>query len=442
MEEVIEKSIECPSCKVTITYNPNYAEWCQECEWNLKFEDKIKSKSKFEEFYLKISKIQSKYLFEKVINEDLFNLKISKLRIIAYIASFFIIILNFSFLIIGIYLLFLNWGGISNYLLSFVFLAIFWLSKPSLRKIPKDDFLSKDNFPELYNLVNQVCNELKTTNVEGIILNEDFNASISEYGFSRKKVLRIGLPLWNVLNEEEKLDLLGHEISHCTNKDPSRRIVIGTAIDILIDTGHAIYPDKLLSNDISSDTWGYIPMELGKYVAIPINLLLRLISHILYFFARSLCQMIWVDSQRAEYLADLNATKIMGKKSAISGMEKSFLYEIIDFELSKLALKNNKELENIDFFTILNDKVSNLPFHETERLKRLSKFENHRLDATHPPTIYRIKMLEKKGFETGNFNKEKVDFEKIKEEISKIEHNIKYKLIDIYKSRLFIRYSY
>ncbi|MEK7066245.1 MAG: M48 family metallopeptidase, partial [Patescibacteria group bacterium] len=187
---------------------------------------------------------------------DLFNLKISKLRIIAYIASFFIIILNFSFLIIGIYLLFLNWGGISNYLLSFVFLAIFWLSKPSLRKIPKDDFLSKDNFPELYNLVNQVCNELKTTNVEGIILNEDFNASISEYGFSRKKVLRIGLPLWNVLNEEEKLDLLGHEISHCTNKDPSRRIVIGTAIDILIDTGHAIYPDKLLSNDISSDTWG------------------------------------------------------------------------------------------------------------------------------------------------------------------------------------------
>lgn len=41
MEEVIEKSIECPSCKVTITYNPNYAEWCQECEWNLKFEDKI-----------------------------------------------------------------------------------------------------------------------------------------------------------------------------------------------------------------------------------------------------------------------------------------------------------------------------------------------------------------------------------------------------------------
>ena len=36
MEEVIEKSIKCPVCKITITYNPNYVEWCQECEWNLK----------------------------------------------------------------------------------------------------------------------------------------------------------------------------------------------------------------------------------------------------------------------------------------------------------------------------------------------------------------------------------------------------------------------
>lgn len=77
-------------------------------------------------------------------------------------------------------------------------------------------------------------------------------------------------------------------------------------------------------------------------------------------------------------------------------MEKLSLYETIDSELHRLSLKNRKELDNINIFEKLNYKVNNLPAQEKERLKRLLNLQEHRLDATHPPTSYRIKMLEKK----------------------------------------------
>lgn len=429
-------STECPECKEPILTDPNYVVWCQKCNWNLKYEDKVKIKTKWDEFYLKISKIQSEKLFQTLLKEDLFNLKTSKLRVFAYLISIGIILANLSLLVLGIYFLFIHWGGISNYLLSFILLALFWLSKPKLRKNISDKFINKSEFPELYNLVNAVCDELKTSHVESIILDQEFNASITEYGFSKKKVLTIGIPLWNVLNEDEKLDLLGHEIGHCINGDPARRIVISTAIEILIDTGYAIYPNKLVPDNIS-EGWGYFLMELAKYVVVPLNLLLRGVAHILWFFAYFLCQLIWFDSQRAEYLADLVATKISGKKSAIGSMEKLALAEVIDFEVAQLALKNRKELDTINVFDELNKKVSNLPDHENERLKRLLHFQEHRLDATHPPTGYRIKMLEEKGLDLGDFDKSKIAFDKIKSEICKIEAEIQYKLIDSYKSRLY-----
>lgn len=436
MQEFKQKTTKCPECEETILTELNYVVWCQKCNWNLKYEDKTKVKTKWDEFYLKISKIESKNLFDIVLKEDLFNLKTSKLSLVAYLISVIIILVNLSLLGFGIYFLFVHWGGISNYLLAFVLLALFWLSKPKLRKNISDNFINKSKFPELYNLVNTVCDELKTSHVSGIILNEEFNASITEYGFSKKKVLTIGVPLWNVLDEDEKLYLLGHEIGHCVNGDPARGIVLYTAIKILIDTGSAIYPDKLVPKNLSLG-FAYILMELGKYAVIPLNLLLRGLSHTLWFFADFLCHLIWFDSQRAEYLADLVATKINGKKSAICGMEKLALSEVIDFEVSQLALKNRKELDTINVFEELNKKVSKLPDHENKRLKRLLYFEEHRLDATHPPTGYRIKMLEAKGLDLGNFDKSKIAFDKIKNEICKIETEIQYQLIDSYKSRLY-----
>lgn len=77
-----------------------------------------------------------------------------------------------------------------------------------------------------------------------------------------------------MLNKKEKLDLLGHEISHCVNGDPSRGLVVGTAINILISTGSAIYPYFLVPKNTSYG-WAYIVLEIAKYLVVPLNLLLR-----------------------------------------------------------------------------------------------------------------------------------------------------------------------
>ena len=143
---------------------------------------------------------------------------------------------------------------------------------------------------------------------------------------------------------------------------------------------------------------------------------------------------MWIDSQRAEYLADLSGTRISGNESAISLMNKLAFSDIFYFELQKLAIKPRKEIILLDLFEILKTKVDNLPKHENERLKRLQDFEEHRLDSTHPPTHFRKILLKDKGNENReNFNNE-INFEKIDEELKFYKSKLQEKLVDLYKS--------
>lgn len=428
----------CPDCKNEILTDHQYHVWCQNCNWNLKFEDNLIPKTKLDEFYKKLSDKHSKFLFERIKNNEIdISLKIKPMRFLAYTISIIIILINFSLLLVGLYLLF-GWHNNVEILIGLMLLGLFWLSKPTIDKLPKDDFAEKKQFEELYKLVNLVCKKLNTSEVEGIIINEEFNAGITEFGISRKKVLWIGLPFWTILNNEEKVALLAHEISHCTNNDPNRSIITSKGIYILIDTANAIYPEHLIPRVYSIDNGlTELLLEISKFLVVPINLLLRTFAHILWKGAELLFSIVWLDSQRAEYLADLSGTKISGKNSAIDLMHKLSNSRILDFEIQKLSVKTKKEIDKLDLFEILKNKVDILPEHEKERLKRLQEFEEHRLDSTHPPTHFRKLMLEAKGYENIENFDNIIDFEKIEQELKYFRPKIQNKLIDEYKSYLY-----
>src|SRR5690349_6474560 len=82
--------------------------------------------------------------------------------------------------------------------------------RPRFGRLPKyATVLTRDEAPALYALVDRVAEAAGAPVPHVICLDEDrFNASSGAYGLRRRRVLRLGLPLWQVLAPEQRVALL------------------------------------------------------------------------------------------------------------------------------------------------------------------------------------------------------------------------------------------
>jgi Zn-dependent protease with chaperone function len=101
------------------------------------------------------------------------------------------------------------------------------------------------------------------------------------------------------------------------------------------------------------------------------------------------------DMQRAEYLADALAARVAGTDAEISSDEKLLLAPLVLAAVSRVA--HALPGERVDAFDELAAAVARVPERERERLRRVARLEETRLDATHPPTAKRIELLERRG---------------------------------------------
>ncbi|RPI74688.1 MAG: hypothetical protein EHM45_17760 [Desulfobacteraceae bacterium] len=61
-----------------------------------------------------------------------------------------------------------------------------------------------------------------------MVINEEFNAGFTQAGWKRRKIYYIGLPLWSVLDNHEKIALMAHEVAHKVNGDAARGFLVQT----------------------------------------------------------------------------------------------------------------------------------------------------------------------------------------------------------------------
>ena len=95
--------------------------------------------------------------------------------------------------------------------------------------------------------------------------------------------------------------------------------------------------------------------------------------------------------QIAEYLADYLGTKISGTSAAICLLHKSsygqYFEEVVLANVVDLRQSGREVMEIFETF------VASLPEHEIERVRRVDRLMESRLDDTHPPTVFRIDFL-------------------------------------------------
>jgi len=237
----------------------------------------------------------------------------------------------------------------------------------------KDPVLPRHRFPQLYRLTDRIAEALHCPPVDQIHYNESYNAWFGRVGWRRKRTLALGVPLWAVLDTPEQIALLGHELAHNANGDPTRGLFVGGAMLSLVRWYEWFRPrHKWLA---------------GGLFLVAAYLLMLPFGTLIWLWGYALSRLLWYDMQRAEFLADWLAANVGGTGAQVTTLEKVQLYETFYTEARFAYLKKD---QMPDFFAHLKQHTDQVPARERERLRRIEQLTHVGIDTSHPPTAQRI----------------------------------------------------
>jgi Zn-dependent protease with chaperone function len=205
----------------------------------------------------------------------------------------------------GVWCVVAGWGG-AGVVAGLVLLALAWALAPRIRRLPGDrPVLFRADAPELFALVDEVARAVGTRSVHAIAVDGSINASVMTYGVRGRRLLVLGIPLWEVLTPAERIALLGHELAHYANGDTRNGLVVGTAVRTLSLWHHALRPLPHPSA---------IEMAVNALYVVPRLLVRGVLALLVRLTSRA--------GTRAKYLADRLAASTASTQAAVGLMDR------------------------------------------------------------------------------------------------------------------------
>jgi len=409
----------CPSCGSSMDNNFGYVVWCTECNYNINpsfIEEKL---NKLQKIYKNMGDKFGKATLNKILESKTIEPTFSWFRLGTFLVSTLIHGFSIFCFFTSIIMIFHWYEHFWYKVIGPILFGISLITRPKVYKLDKNEqILPREEFSSLYQLVDDIAIKSGIKKVNGIIINQDYNASITTIGIRRKKILYLGLPLLSVLTKEERIALLGHELGHSANHDLSRSFYVGTAIRTVLNWYLILAPERPLHH-------------LGLFEEIS-SIIMKVVAIIPYGLFLLLVHLSWQDKQRAEYYADLFGAKVGGTEASISLNEKMLYSDIFHFIILKTAVGPYRT----QFFSKLNEAIIEIPQNEVLRRTRIAEMELSRLDVTHPPISYRNKFLENNYIKEPLINSSERLNKKIDDELRTLENEVESKLVEGYLTSL------
>ena len=318
-------------------------------------------------------------------------------RAAAIAAATLVHLLGAAVLATGIWLLTL--GLVTGYVGAFLCLGTFWVVRPRLGRLgKKEEWARREDLPLFFGLLDRAGAAIgapvpKAVRLPAVYSDGGmyFNASTSRVGLRRTPTLEVGIPLWQVLSRLEREALLGHELGHQVNGDPTGSLFVGSARMSL-----AHWRD-LFTPPVGRRGIG----RSNVYEVLSALLLLPL-----YCSAIGLERLFaWIGihvSLRAEYLADEMAARAAGTEAALSLLRKMAVQRTVLVFVQRekarrgrvVGLRALRDAEaGTEVWTGLAAFLAAVPEHEYERQARVSEVRGTAVDAGHPADYLRARFL-------------------------------------------------
>jgi len=262
--------------------------------------------------------------------------------------------------------------------------------RPRLGRIPRgDNVLNRDSAPASFAVLDEVARATGSRTPDVLVVSPDFNAAMGRAGLRGKQVLTIGLPLWEALDDRQRLAALGHECGHEVNGDVRSTVLVGTAIQSLHRWAWLLLPDTRASRRRPGVNAGGAMSSIFLIAEYLVPLVLLPISVTIGLLAVGLERIAGRSGQRAEYRADELAAITAGTDAALSMLDQFFGAEHCMHAMS-VALRSDRDA---DVWAVERRFMHSVTPTQRERWRRLASRDQHRTDASHPPTLLRQEML-------------------------------------------------
>ncbi|WP_406837620.1 M48 family metallopeptidase [Streptomyces sp. AHU1] len=376
----------CPECGAEIRRDSRFPSWCAACDWNVDPEPSEEKKGRLARARLALTRRHSERLLAELSAGGTLRARRDASAVLAFTVALIVHAVTLAVTASGIWFVVRGWGGWGMVPGAFL-LALGWSLRPRFGRLPKDTpMLRRADAPELFALVDEVAHVAGTRSVDTIVVNDWINAGVGSYGVRGRRLLVLGLPLWEILSPQQRIALLGHEMGHYVNGDTRHGLVVGTAYRSLI-------------------TWHYY-FESGEHDPLDEAATLQLIVDLLYVVPRLLVlgvltlldRLSMRASQRAEYLADRVAAQAGSTQAALEWMDRLLVSNsaavTLGREVNRTALNGPRGKQQTDAWAAglwerLAADLASVPEHERERLRRVGALRAHSVDSTHPPTHLR-----------------------------------------------------
>jgi heat shock protein HtpX len=357
-----------------------YVCWCDGCGWNLSVPAAVENDGRFGRLYAAAGRRLGDRLARQLLEARTLEPRLTSSRVASYAIAAGVFVLALAMLVGGVLLAVLAFPNVFALLVGLALAITGFVMRPRLGRVRDELVLRHDEAPRLYAFVDEVAAALGAKPVDLIVLDRDFNASWRVVGVRRRRVLTLGLPLLAVLAPQERVAVVAHELAHGQNGDAARGLVVGSGVDGLVHLYLLLAPGggTVLFEDLA--IFDRIVNVLFWIFSRPVLALLNLELHLLLR-----------DKQRAEYLADALAARAAGTDAVVGLQEKLLLGPLASGTVQRFATARVVEA---NVFDEIARAVAEVPDRERERRRRVARLEHARLDATHPPTAFRIRMLE------------------------------------------------
>ncbi|WP_330261091.1 M48 family metallopeptidase [Streptomyces sp. NBC_00539] len=287
----------------------------------------------------------------------------------------------------GLLLIVLGWETGIEPVEGVVLLVVAAVLRPRPGRLPHGGpVLHRADAPRLFALIDEVAAVTGTVGVDAVVVTGDVNAAVTIYGRRRRRVLVLGLGLWEILGPRERIALLGHELGHFANGDLRHGPVLHGALRSLWLWVHALAPSR------AHTVWDSL-----------FNVVTYLPRCAAYGLLLLLDRLTLRAAQRAEYQADLDAARAGSTAGAVGLMDRLLVAPSVQDQLRREAVaarmtggkagRAAQEAAERELWERIAAHASTIPGHEHDRLLRIAARRGHSVDSTHPPTHLRRQCL-------------------------------------------------
>ncbi|WP_371614500.1 M48 family metallopeptidase [Streptomyces sp. NBC_00454] len=379
----------CPECGATATVDGRYVDWCEECDWNVDPGAPEPARGRLETVRRRLAHQYGEQLAAEIAGSggEAGPGRLDASSMLAIGISLLVHAVTVGLVVIAGVLIIGGWYTVVQPLLGALLLGIVAVLWPKPQRLPKHaPVLYRADAPRLFDLVDEVAAAVGTSGVHAVVVDPSANAAVTNYGIRRRRMLILGLGLWEILSPQERVALLGHELGHFANGDLRSKFVTHWAMGALA-------------------RWYYflLPKPPHNLVDLFVNTMLFLPRWAVYGLIHLLDGLTMRASQRAEYLADTGAARAGSTEAAVLLMDRLLIGGAVDAELRRDAVaagvrggsagREAREAAERGLWERLAARMGSVPESEYERLRRVSARRGHSVDDTHPPTHLRRRCL-------------------------------------------------